>query len=364
MSQPHTHPIPVIPSQREFSYPKEHVKARPVSYAPLDAILTCDWSTDAHMAAYSVPELPYRLSTHAVYLDNDVLMVLFIVDVDCEQSHAASGGHGDLPAPDDWWLSELHKLDGLRHAFPGAFIYRTRGGYRILYWLPVPYRLQTDVDIDAWKLRYLSWVAALRQRFHIYADPACQDWTRLFRVPHATRTPGSSPDYYEILDRPDQIGLWTCVPTDQEMDMAKTLTKRPGMPRKQREDTLITVAAAGDGALYHAFRSRGWIGRQIEAGKWSVRCPWEDRHTKGAPFNTSTVLFGPGPGDRWGWLHCSHAHCQGRDLRDVLRLFSESELIPAKREAGVITPPAHRKLLRRMYRPYFGLRVKGVRHAS
>jgi hypothetical protein len=45
-------------------------------------------------------------------------MVLFIIDVDCGLSHAASGGHGDMPAPDDWWLQELEKLERLLAAFP------------------------------------------------------------------------------------------------------------------------------------------------------------------------------------------------------------------------------------------------------
>jgi hypothetical protein len=87
--------------------------------------------------------------------------------------------------------------------------------------------------------------------------------------------------------------------------------------------------------LFHAFQSRGWIGDALEAGKWRVRCPWEDQHTKGKSFDSSTVLYAPSSGHTLGWWHCSHAHCQGRDLRDVLVLFSHTELERAGALAGV-----------------------------
>jgi hypothetical protein len=118
-------------------------------------------------------------------------MVLFIADVDCALSHASSGGHGTAPAPDDWWLEELVKLDALRREFPGAFIYRTRGGYRIIYLLSTAQVLRSAEEVEGWRADYLAWIAALRRRFDIFADPSCHDWQRLYRVPHATRSPGS-----------------------------------------------------------------------------------------------------------------------------------------------------------------------------
>jgi hypothetical protein len=117
-----TCPLPLIPSAQTYSSPKEADKARTVEYFPPDAILTRAWTTDAHTTAYSVPSHPYRLSREAVAFDGGVVMVLFIADVDGPE-HLAS---------DDWWLGELGQLDALRQAFPAAFIYRTRGGYRVL----------------------------------------------------------------------------------------------------------------------------------------------------------------------------------------------------------------------------------------
>jgi hypothetical protein len=55
----------------------------------------------------------------------------------------------------------------------------------------------------------------------------------------------------------------------------------------------------------------------------------------GERFDTSTALWAPGPGDEVGWWHCSHGHCEHRDLRNVLRLFALRELDQARQAAGV-----------------------------
>jgi hypothetical protein len=82
------------------------------------------------------------------------------------------------------------------------------------------------------------------------------------------------------------------------------------------------------------------LGRELEPGKWTVACPWEASHTKGTAHDGSTVLFAPRAGSHLGWLHCSHAHCTGRDVRDVLPLFTEDELAAARLAAGLTPTPA------------------------
>jgi hypothetical protein len=329
--------LPLIPQQAFVGYPPDPGKtAKQVAYFSIDALMTRAWTRDAHTAAYSVEALPYRLKQPAITFDGGVAMVAFLADVDCEQSHAASGGQGDCPASDDWWVQELSKLDMLLKAFPDAFIYRTRGGYRFIYALPTPSVLKTTEDVQRWTDTYVAWIAALRQRFHIYADAACKDWPRLYRLPHATRTPNGRPEALETRGSPYQIGLWTCEPTIEECNFAKTLTKKPLTPRQHIEDR-ASFGSAGDGILFCAFQSRGWIGKEVAPGKWAAQCPWQDQHSKGAPFNTSTILYAPGPGDTLGWLHCSHAHCQTRDIREVLKVFSKDELARAQQAAGLIT---------------------------
>jgi hypothetical protein len=60
------------------------------------------------------------------------------------------------------------------------------------------------------------------------------------------------------------------------------------------------------GRLFHA---RGLLGPQIKPGCFAVRCPTEGYHSQGKAFDTSTVLFAPGPGS-WnerGIFYCSHS---------------------------------------------------------
>jgi hypothetical protein len=93
--------------------------------------------------------------------------------------------------------------------------------------------------------------------------------------------------------------------------------------------------SGNEGLWFYAFRDRGWLGHAIAAGKWAVMCPWEASHTKGERFDTSTVLFAPGDGDATGWFFCSHAHCAGRGLQDVLSIFTPRELDQARAMAGI-----------------------------
>ena len=96
-------------------------------------------------------------------------------------------------------------------------------------------------------------------------------------------------------------------------------------------------AVDGSGVLFQAFQARGWIDTELSPGKWNVICPWAAEHTKGEDFDTSVVLFAPRPGEELGWWHCSHAHCEGRTMTDVLALFSEQELRQARTARGFRT---------------------------
>ena len=178
------------------------------------------------------------------------------------------------------------------------------------------------------------WIAYLARAFDIHADPACKDWTRLYRLPHATRELHGQPENYEVIGDAHHMGAWAPEITPEDVARAATLGKRPST-RAPRVLPGVTYSP-GAGLLDSAFTERGWIGQEIEAGKWAVACPWEAMHPQGKRFDTSTVLWAPGPGEAIGWWYCSHAHCQGRDLRDVLGLFTLSERHRAEAAAGVV----------------------------
>jgi hypothetical protein len=171
--------------------------------------------------------------------------------------------------------------------------------------------------------------------------------SRRFKVPMSVAE-GLNRSYAELealTRRPRKGVFW---PAAADLDPCPGLVALYHQVRAQVEGDAARATACHDagrygsyqdgaGLLFHLFRRRGWLDKALSPGKWSVRCPWEDEHSKGEPFDSSTVLFAPRGGDEPGWWHCSHAHCDGRGLRDVLALFSDQELLEAKLARGLRT---------------------------
>ena len=69
------------------------------------------------------------------------------------------------------------------------------------------------------------------------------------------------------------------------------------------------------------FTDAGLYRRDLGEGKHAVICPWESEHTAPDLDPTSggsgTVIWA-GDGERKAGFHCSHAHCEGRKLPEVL----------------------------------------------
>jgi hypothetical protein len=239
--------VPILFTATRRSWPTNAETAKPVRYLPLPVALTRRYTHDAHSAGYATPAFPRRISSQVLsetgrtQLPDGVPMVLAIFDVDCEATYRASGGTGETPATDLWWLGELPKLDALARVHPDPFIYRTRGGYRLIMLLPEPSWLRHHADADAWSTRYLLWCAYLSRCFGIQADPSCKDWTCLYRLPHATRTAGGRPEERETRGDPTCIGVWRCTPTDEDLRLAQTLSKRPPTPQSRLSLPQATV---------------------------------------------------------------------------------------------------------------------------
>ena len=105
-----------------------------------------------------------------------------------------------------------------------------------------------------------------------------------------------------------------------------------------------TGGAVADGFLGAAFEAVGWLGRKIDADKSTAECPWEDEHTGGKRHDSSTVIFAPRKGKNTGHWFCSHGHCQGRTLKDVLAVLPESAKAAARKKLGMpeeYVPPAN-----------------------
>jgi hypothetical protein len=95
-----------------------------------------------------------------------------------------------------------------------------------------------------------------------------------------------------------------------------------------------------------AFASLGWLGISLRDGRRFARCPWAGEHSdgRGRGGDSSSILFPRGVRSTLGGFVCSHAHCAGRRVRDVIRA-----LPPDAIDAGARAfPDAYRGILWRL----------------
>lgn len=72
------------------------------------------------------------------------------------------------------------------------------------------------------------------------------------------------------------------------------------------------------------FKDQGLYKRPAFGGKHYVTCPWVAEHSSvDHPHKTDTVIWEGG--ENWPTFHCSHAHCDGRTIRDVMELFGDAD---------------------------------------
>lgn len=195
--------VPILATARLLAWP-EHAEGGRAHYLELGHALARRYSTDTHTAGYSVPTVERRLAKGAPEaLPDGVPMVALLVDVD-------GAGHAASPA---WRAAEAAKLARLSTAHPGVVAYHSRGGHRPVTALPRPFVIRDQETASAWKRFYLRQLGYISRRFAIVADPACADWTRLYRLPHATRDVGGRPEALRVHGDLERVGTWDYAPS-------------------------------------------------------------------------------------------------------------------------------------------------------
>lgn len=318
--------VTVLSTKFARAWPRHEIGGA-VEVKELSDALETTYATDAHFAMYATPN-GRRLSREALDRGVTVEIHCIVFDADCEATHGTPE-----PAPRDWRKAQRDLVIALAADHPNPYMYETRGGYRIVYQQAEPTILRSQADAQRWAQDYALAVAHLARLYGIVADPACQDWQRVFRLPHATREPGGRPENWPTWGMPDwPIGTLLLTATRKDMQEASRLTKAFG---RRRIETVMPCTSDGAGLLYHLLRARGDIIRPHVDGAFVVRCPRECDHTVGRTGDGSTVLYPPAATEELGAIHCFHAHCTRLTARDWLACFSDSERDAARRHAGV-----------------------------
>jgi hypothetical protein len=110
----------------------------------------------------------------------------------------------------------------------------------------------------------------------------------------------------------------------------------------------LCEGSARDTFLGAAFGAMGWLGRDLADGKVAAHCPWSHLHSDGRSSgrDSSAVIFPGSAHVRLGGFKCSHAHCAGRTVIDVLRVLSPAAVDAAARSA----PHAYATVIRKLAR--------------
>jgi hypothetical protein len=178
----------------------------PTLVAPLAGVLTSEFPTDVHFAAYvPLDESARRLRKKALETPADVgggvRMSAVVFDLDDPVAHEAQ-----TPAREDWIAQTVPSLIRLVSDNPGVRYYRTKGGFRVLGLLPAGVELRCPDDSERWAALFHAWLHELENTYQLKCDAQCSDWTRLYRAPYVTRD-GVPQRYPELCDLAT-IGVW------------------------------------------------------------------------------------------------------------------------------------------------------------
>lgn len=193
------------PTTNASGRPNRPAGAEHVAYVPLVEALLSQHDSDLHFTAYSRPDVVHRLTDAAPERLADsggVPMTLLVLEVDCPKNRRVDGR-----AADDWRAEERLKIDRLVADEPGVIVALSRGGYRLIGWLPEPHVIVDGATARTWSEFYVLAGADLWARYQIRTDPNCRDWQHLQRTPNALRGDEREPGIFYGA-APESVGDW------------------------------------------------------------------------------------------------------------------------------------------------------------
>jgi len=171
-----------------------------------DLLHTC-FTTDLHFVAYmngggdpdATQGCRYRKDFITVGSESIAINYL-VVDLDLPKE---DGDHRAwLPGEYNDWLRDFVDPHPIASK---AYTYSTTHGARFLFTLENTVSLDSPSCGDAWESTYLIFLSKLAPMGHLIPDPACKDWTRLYRAPNVRRIYKKGPFAGQTLDATSAI---------------------------------------------------------------------------------------------------------------------------------------------------------------
>lgn len=195
-----------------------------------------------------------------------------------------------------------------------------------------------DETRDILRVVYTGLAADLSDE-EVQFDPTVRNPARIWRLYGSLNRKGqATPDRPHRRAQIKIPSCWKRVSLQQVEQLANIYARRQerGAARPARPATR-RVAGQGDYRTLDAaawFATHGAYRRSLGGGKHAVVCPWSHEHSSASgPLSTSTVIW-DATADQWPTFHCSHAHCAGRSLGNVLALWGDADAHCAKAYAS------------------------------
>lgn len=226
-------------------------------------------------------------------------------------------------------MAAAKRLMAALHAagWPAPAMGASGNGAHLLYRCRLPVSAETS-EMLATLYRGLAEFGDERAHF----DTSVRNPARIWRLYGTTNRKGEP-----TAERPHRVAAvnlpsrWEGVSPRAIERLASRYARRPESRATARSGPSAgrpRVAGAGDYSTLDVvswFKAHSAYRRSLGEGKHAVACPWSGEHsTESGPMDTSTVIWDARPG-AWPTFHCSHAHCDGRSLRDVLALWADAD---------------------------------------
>lgn len=181
----------------------------------------------------------------------------------------------------------------------GAVIYKTRGGMRAVLPLAKPYEVRDAKGAD-WSAFYAGVLARVKRPMNKGWDPACSDFTRLYRLPWVMRAKSKASKVMERQEGGIYVPARVVPYALTQDDASRVITALEPNAKRTK----------GVGGLVSFYGALGQLGDEIGQDKYKVPCPFADLHSHhdpNDPLDSSCALV---PVDGGHVVHCLHASCK------------------------------------------------------
>lgn len=169
----------------------------------------------------------------------------------------------------------------------------------------------------------------LAERFsddEVHFDRTVRNPARIWRLYGTVNRKGTP-----SAERPHRVATvrlpadWRRVPMKEVERLASEFVRRPVERRSAARVDRPRVSGRGDFSTLDVcawFRAHGLYVGHVADNVHEVGCPWEGEHSSASPRDT--VVFSD-DGSGWPGFFCHHAHCAGRTIRDVMRMWGDAD---------------------------------------